>query len=51
MQKVKYSEVQISQITEELQKRNFILLYEENKAEVVQVIENKAVVVHIAEDN
>ena len=32
-------------------RKNFILLYEENKAEAIQVTENKAAAVHIAEDN
>ena len=37
--------------TEELQKGNFISLYEENKAEAIHIIENKVAVAHIEEDN
>ena len=48
---VKYLEILINWTTEELQKGNFISLYEENKAKVVHITENKAVAAHIVKDN
>ena len=37
--------------TEELRKRNFISLYEENNAEAIHIAKHKVEAAHIAEDN